>query len=357
MEKRYVYITILILAIGIVIAYTSSIPDPGHGGNNVLVSVNGFNMTLQEAIDGGFLVDQGSVPSTSGITSISTGHSSENVWVSVDGDERTLQNAINTIGLCGSGSSSYSSSISLGHSADDILVSINGDEKTLQAAINSGEFCCVPDCSCAATTCVGSTCTDPVCGTTCAGTKADSTWTPATSTVCDGVSFTQTGDCGNTQTAIGTLPDIDGGWSPWSDWESTIGWRPYGDGVGGFCSEPCGIGEQWRYQTCGWPSQKCGGDPCPDCSYTPCPQCPVSGCPYRRNEIRDCNTDPCDDEPDSGTWVLIRTTCSGWGYDGCNPSEDPCSPLGAECAQQGPGPSNACYPIGQPTMVYIYECQ
>jgi hypothetical protein len=48
--------TLLTLAIVIVLslavfAYTSALPDPGHGGDSVLVSVNDKEMTLQKAID------------------------------------------------------------------------------------------------------------------------------------------------------------------------------------------------------------------------------------------------------------------------------------------------------------------
>jgi uncharacterized protein (TIGR02145 family) len=61
---------------------------------------------------------------------------------------------------------------------------------------------CTPDCSCAVSTCVGLTCSDG-CDGTCNGTLID-IWTPDVSTVCAGVSFEQTSNCGNTQTATGT---------------------------------------------------------------------------------------------------------------------------------------------------------
>jgi len=63
---------------------------------------------------------------------------------------------------------------------------------------------CMLDCSCEGNTCVGETCADG-CGGTCDGTLTDTTWKPKTDTVCDGVSFTQTGsECDGTRTAIGT---------------------------------------------------------------------------------------------------------------------------------------------------------
>jgi len=45
---------IIALAVG-VYAYTSSIPNPGHGADRIWVSVGDEEMTLQEAIDQGFL--------------------------------------------------------------------------------------------------------------------------------------------------------------------------------------------------------------------------------------------------------------------------------------------------------------
>jgi tetratricopeptide (TPR) repeat protein len=46
---------------------------------------------------------------------------------------------------------------------------------------------------------------------------SDSSWSPDPSTVCVGTNFTQTSNCGNTRTAIGTLPD-----SSWSPDPSTV---------------------------------------------------------------------------------------------------------------------------------------
>ena len=44
-------IFILLLGISIIVAYTQSIPNPGHGGDSVWVSVAGQEKTLQQAID------------------------------------------------------------------------------------------------------------------------------------------------------------------------------------------------------------------------------------------------------------------------------------------------------------------
>lgn len=184
MKKRLIYLIpfLAILIVGIIFAYTSQIPNPGHGGNELLVSVDGYTMTLQEAIDNDFLVDNGPSPTKSYTSQVLTGHS-ENIFVSVSGNEKTIGQAISS-SLCGSGSDTYNSAITLGHDASDIWVSIDGVEMTLQSAINGGEFCCV-----------------------------DTSWTPATSTVCSGQSFTQTSDCGNTRTVTGTKC-CDTSWTP-----------------------------------------------------------------------------------------------------------------------------------------------
>ena len=134
-----VSIVIVLLAIG-VYAYTQQIPNPGHGADTVLVSVDGYSMNLQEAITHGVLVDGASATQSYTTQAPDPGHTGNNIYVSVNGNEKTLQQAISTT-LCGSGSHSYSSGISLGHSADKILVSSGGSEMSLQDAINSGEFC------------------------------------------------------------------------------------------------------------------------------------------------------------------------------------------------------------------------
>ena len=134
---------LLIIGIG-VYAYTQQIPNPGHGCDAVLVSVDGFTMTLQEAIDNGFLVEGAPSPTQDYTTEISGAyHTGNDIYVSVDGNEMNLQQAIDS-SLYGSVSSSYNSNIVFGHSADEILISVDGSEMSLQDAINGGEFGCVP---------------------------------------------------------------------------------------------------------------------------------------------------------------------------------------------------------------------
>ena len=137
----FISIVAVLLIIGIgVYAYTQQIPSHGHGCDAVLVSVDGFTMTLQEAIDNGFLVEGAPSPTQDYTTEISGAyHTGNDIYVSVDGNEMNLQQAIDS-SLYGSVSSSYNSNIVFGHSADEILISVDGSEMSLQDAINGGEF-------------------------------------------------------------------------------------------------------------------------------------------------------------------------------------------------------------------------
>ncbi len=142
----FISIAVVLLIVGIIIAYeyTQQIPNPGHGCDAVLVSVDGFTMTLQEAIDNGFLVEGAPSPTQDYTTEISGAyHTGNDIYVSVNGNEMNLQQAIDS-SLYGSVSSSYNSNIVFGHSADEILISVDGSEMSLQDAINGGEFGCVP---------------------------------------------------------------------------------------------------------------------------------------------------------------------------------------------------------------------
>ena len=206
-KKRCVYtiITLFILVAGIFTVYAAVIKERGwHDSDNILITVDGFSMTLQEAINNNVFISGATQSSTTEIPN--PGHSANKVWVSVNGVETTLQDAISTIGLCGNSSNPYIDSTSLGQFANEIEISPG---TSLQDAINSGEFCCAPDCSDAGSYCVGDTYIDPNCGRTCEGTKLTA----------------------------------DGGWSAWSA-----------------CSVPCGGGTRTR--TCTNPIPSCGGANC-----------------------------------------------------------------------------------------------
>lgn len=208
-KKRSIYtiIGLLILIIGIVTinAVVDKTKD-WHDSSDILITVDGFNMTLQEAVNDNVFIEGATQSSTTEIPN--PGHSADEIWVSINGDEMSLEQALSTTGLCGSDSpsSSYTESINVGQFASEIEISPG---TSLQDVINSGEFCCAPDCTCASNICIGDTCIDPDCGRTCDGTKVAA----------------------------------DGGWSAWSA-----------------CSVPCGGGTRTR--TCTNPVPSCGGVYC-----------------------------------------------------------------------------------------------
>jgi hypothetical protein len=99
-------------------------------------------MTLQEATNTTAFVDGAT---SSGITIIpNPGHNFDEIWVSVDGDEKTLQDALSIFnGLCGSPPTtpylSAPSSLAY-HFANEIEIS---PDTSLQDAIDSGDFCII----------------------------------------------------------------------------------------------------------------------------------------------------------------------------------------------------------------------
>ena len=217
MKKRYLYIItgllILFAGVSIINAAVNKTKD-WHLADNILITVGDFEGSLQQAIDGGHLLD---LPkSTQAYSQLipNPGHGADVIWVSVDGVETTLQNAISTIGLCGNSSNTSYESADIpnpSHLASEIEIF---PEKSLQDAIDEGDFCCVQDCTCASDTCVGDTCIDSNCGEACDGNKTA----------------------------------VDGGWSAWSVW--------------GACSVPCSGGTQTRTRTCTNPAPDCEGADC-----------------------------------------------------------------------------------------------
>jgi len=125
---------------------------------------------------------------------------------------------------------------------------------------------CTPSCSCASNTCVGTTCSDG-CGGTCSGTKADTSWTPASSTYCSGYSYTQTGSpCGSSRSETGTKtcqPSYcNTATSPYlyCSGNNLMGVYSYWNNTG--CSVSTCQG-YWDYNSCGtFTALDCGGDTC-----------------------------------------------------------------------------------------------
>lgn len=124
-------------------------------------------------------------------------------------------------------------------------------------------------------------------------------WSPATSTVCRGQSFTQTrprcdyrcntGNCSSTRTATGTKPPSDCQWAPWSQWSA---W--------GACSASCGGGTQSRERTTRKTEVEACGRVC-------------VGIPVER-QTRSCNTHACV-TCGNAVWSPATTTvCDGQSF-------------------------------------------
>jgi len=79
-----------------VYAYTG-IPNPGHGGDSVVIFINGSQRMLQEAIDSG----QFSMRNITGgmPTNIPFGHNGDEIIVNINNSYKSLQAAINDSSL------------------------------------------------------------------------------------------------------------------------------------------------------------------------------------------------------------------------------------------------------------------
>lgn len=138
-------IMVFIAGVGYVIAsYSQPIPNPGHGGDNVYININGNNTDLQTAInDSDF--NSCSISGTSFSGNIIHGHRGEEIIVNVNGSIKSLQQAINDSSLVNAEANSSPSNFGTGYygnNGDKIWIKINGSEKTLQQAINNGSFKC-----------------------------------------------------------------------------------------------------------------------------------------------------------------------------------------------------------------------
>ncbi len=211
MKKELGFVFILFFSVVFVLAYSSSIPNPGHGADEIFVYINGKVLSLQSAIDSSEF-NRNSYSGGGVSSNIVFGHG--DVYVNVGGVNKNLQSAINDNSLClfDGGAGVYSGVESVGHSADKILVNFNG-ERSLQATINQGLFAGKWD-KVASDVCNGQSFTRSRCGISETGTGTKTTgecaacvassWTPATNTYCSGTSFTQYSNCGTTRSATGT---------------------------------------------------------------------------------------------------------------------------------------------------------
>ncbi len=159
-KKGYTYILlVLIISTTIFTVYALvTATGSGHPYTEILVTVNGYNVTLQQAINNGWLKGTGQ-PTFSTLFAVpNPGHSASEILITVNGYDVTLQDAINQDYFKGTGTISSSSSVpSKGHPATEIEVTVNGVKKSLQDALpeisqtcaaNYGQSCPSGDASC-----------------------------------------------------------------------------------------------------------------------------------------------------------------------------------------------------------------
>ena len=149
MKKRaIIYLLVfLVLISAIAITAYSTIPVPGHGGDEVYTTISANPVELQYAISNNLLLGYNLVGGNNP-NPVDPGHSSSKIIVSVSGKEETLQEAINSKTLCSNTSSSSYSQLApiQGHLGNQIVITnASGVEKTLQQIIDNKEFCTCGD--------------------------------------------------------------------------------------------------------------------------------------------------------------------------------------------------------------------
>lgn len=139
MMKKFLVIGVFVMIVLIVAFGSSAIPNPGHDASEVLISISGYTMNLQEAINNNFLKDGVAVADGSYVSSLLVGHSGDEIQIYLkDVGRMSLQDAItDDVSFCRD-ASTFSWLFSLGHSADKIIFN---DDESLQYKIDNSEFC------------------------------------------------------------------------------------------------------------------------------------------------------------------------------------------------------------------------
>ncbi len=149
LKKRHVYtiIGLLILIIGIFIINAAIIDKTTigwHSGDNVTVSIDGIDRTLQYAISNDLFIDSHTYALPTSI--LNPGHGLDEIWISTDSGEMTLLYALSEGIPLQKSSLTTSYSFAPGtlayHFANEIEISAG---KSFQDAIDNGEFSCVPE--------------------------------------------------------------------------------------------------------------------------------------------------------------------------------------------------------------------
>lgn len=280
MKKKCILFSVILL---ILISFVVSLVlNPGHDEGEILISVNGYSLTLQDAIDEGFLRDWADPPTQDSVRGTTKNHTSDRILVYVGGSQMPMQEVIDrSLSFCGSSSFLFDKTINPGHLATEINVSIDDTTMSLQQAISSAIFC-----DYSWKTSLWSDCSEE-CGD---GEKTRTVWCERS----DGVEISLEEEsifCPWTKPDEIQNCNIGSETCGWSDWSETT-----------TCSNECDGGTYKRTRTCstGEPdSTNCIGD---DFDW--------GGA--------DCNTHSCAVDC-AGSWNLNAGTCSvtcgGGNYD------------------------------------------
>jgi hypothetical protein len=235
-KKRYAYVIlglIILFSITIFTVYALvTATGSGHPYSEILVTINGYNVTLQQAIDNEWLkgINQ---PTFSTLSSIpNPGHSASEVIVAINGYEVTLQDAINQNYFKGTGTISSSSSAPFqGHPATEIEVTVNSVKKSLQDALPEIAYACAAN--------YGQSCP-----------SGDASCINPGTIQCDGT-------CSGSYKSKGTSCTSDD-WHACDGEGSCLGWKGYGCGSCpfGFTQFACCPGGE-RYCATGWVCGAC----------------------------------------------------------------------------------------------------
>lgn len=135
-------ILFIIIGVFIILGSVYAVSDPGHSADEILVTINNYIMTLQEAIDNGFLMEGGAVPSQDYTTNLNPSHLGSEIKINLGGTTTTIQDAIDSGTIfCRDQNSIFSGILSLGHGSDKVEVTVEEETMTFQNAINSKKFC------------------------------------------------------------------------------------------------------------------------------------------------------------------------------------------------------------------------
>jgi len=293
-KKRCVYAIIGLLILFLGIFTINAIVDkdkPWHNPSEILVTIDGYKMTLQEAIDHDVFIYGATQSYTTEVPN--PGHIVDEIWVSVNGNETTLQDAISTIKyddrfkpVC-----SYIGTFSEGWYLGGMRIRYaicEDHEPVCEEEGTSGEGWYD---SVTGALIIGADCVR-LAVDLCGQDSPSSSYSSSPSTlnyqfaneieISSGISLQ---DFINS----GEIVSRDGGWLVKSNWSN--------------CSVECGGGTQTRTRTCTNPEPYCGGAECVGDSL----------------ETQECNTQPCPTWKNMGWDCDAMEDCVGWMY-GCGSS-------------------------------------